>query len=443
MAPEYVRPRAPVPDTWTGPGAADATTAGAPLVAWQDYFGDPKLRAVVDLALQNSRDLKVAVLNVERAAALYRIQRAALYPGVGAGVTADVSRVPEKVSGSDDPKIAEFYQVGFGTTTWELDLFGRIRSLRDAALQQYLATEHAKAATQISLIAAVVSTYLSLAADRDGIALARNTFDTQQSTLALIQKTRDIGTGSGLEVEQARSQVELARVQIARFEGFAATDRNLLDMLTGAPVPADLLPQALGPVTQVRVTAGVPSEVLLRRPDILAAEAQLRAANANIGAARAAFFPTISLTGTLGSASADLSGLLQSGTGSWSFTPRLTTPIFAGGALRANLKVSEVNRDLAVAQYEKAIQGAFREVSDALSLRTTLLAQQEAQTALVAALDKAYRLSEARYKAGLDGYLGVLVQQASLFNAQQTLVGVRLAEQVNAVVLFKVLGGGV
>jgi multidrug efflux system outer membrane protein len=443
MAPEYVRPEAPVADAWTEPGAARATAAGAPLVTWQDYFADPRLRSVVDLALQNSRDLRVAALNVERAAALYRIQRAELLPGVGAGVTADVARVPEKVSGKDGPRISEYYQVGFGTTTWELDLFGRVRSLRDAALQQYFATQHAQAATQISLVAAVASTYLALAADQEGVQLARSTLKTQQNTLDLVQKIRDIGAGSGLEVEQARSQVELARAQMARYEGLVAVDRNLLDMLVGAPVPPDLLPQALGSVTTLTLTAGVPSEVLLRRPDILAAEAQLQAANANIGAARAAFFPTISLTGTLGSASADLSNLLQSGTGMWTFTPRLTTPIFSGGALRANLKVSQVNRDVAVAEYEKAIQGAFREVSDALSLRTTLLAQQQAQTALVAALDKAYRLSEARFKAGMDSYLGVLVQQASLFNAQQTLVTVRLAEQVNAVRLFKVLGGGV
>ncbi len=442
LAPDYARPAAPVPEAWPAE-AASGTPGEFEVVEWRQYFADPKLRSVVQLALDHNRDLRIAALNVDKAAALYRIQRGQLYPGVGVQAAAEVYRVPEKLSGADGPETVEQYSVNVGTASWEIDVFGRLRSLKAAALERFLATEQARSATQISLVAGVASSYLVLAADLEALELARATLQNQQSTLDLVQRTRDVGVTSGLEVRQARSQVESARAQIARYEGLVASDRHLLDMIVGAPVPADLLPQALGGVTEVSLAPGVPSDVLLRRPDILAAEGLLKAANANIGAARAAFFPTISLTAGLGSASADLTRLLQVGTGSWTIAPQLIAPIFAGGSLKANLAAARVDREIAVAEYEKAIQGAFREVSDALSLRATLVAQQQAQASLVTALEETYRLSEARYRAGMDGYLGVLVAQTALFNAQQALVSVRLAEQVNAVTLFKVLGGGV
>ncbi|MGZ6987917.1 MAG: efflux transporter outer membrane subunit, partial [Thermoanaerobaculia bacterium] len=325
-----------------------------------------------------------------------------------------------------------------------LDFFGRIRSLNARSLEQYLATEEARRAAQTALVAAVAGTYLNLAADGENLRLARVTLEAQQSSYELIRETRDAGLASDLDVRQAQSQVEASRVNVAAFTGAVAVDQHALQLLVGAPVGPDLLPEQFGTVTDPRgVSAGLPSDVLLRRPDILAAEHMLRAANANIGAARAAFFPRISLTATYGTQGPQLSDLFGPGTMTWSFVPQIVAPLFASGSLLANLKVSEVDREIAVAQYEKAIQGAFAEVSDALILRTTLVAQREAQAALVVALDETWRLYDARYQAGIDSYLGVLVAQQALFNAQKGEVSVRLAEQANLVTLYKVLGGGV
>jgi multidrug efflux system outer membrane protein len=259
----------------------------------------------------------------------------------------------------------------------------------------------------------------------------------------MIQKSRDAGVASDLDVRQAQTQVETARALLARYTGLVELDRHELVLLAGRPIPPELLPEGLGAVEPMKgVAAGMSSEVLLRRPDIMAAEFQLKGVNASIGAARAALFPRISLTAAIGLVSPDLSGLF-SGSGAWSLAPQLTAPIFNSGALKANVEATRLARDAAVAQYEKAIQSAFREASDALVLRATLAEQRDAEAALVRALEETYRLSEARYKAGIDGYLGVLVAQRSLFLAQQGLVGVRLAEQQNLVNLYKVLGGGV
>lgn len=445
LAPTYSRPASPVPPAFrdSAPGAASAAP-GIVDTRWQDYFVDQRLRTVISLALANNRDLRVASLNVERAQALYRVQRGALLPGVGAQATADITRVPEELSGKDDAATSEQYTTVIGVPSWEIDLFGRLRSLKAAALEQYLATEHARAGAQVSLVAAVAATYLQLAADRESLDLSRATLAAQQSSLGLIERSQALGVATGLDVAQARSQVDVARADVALFEGAVAVDRHALDLVAGAPVIDDLLPSGLHAVTAaVDLPAGMPSAVLLNRPDILAAEARLKSSNASIGAARAAFFPRISLTAGLGSASADLASLLQSGTGTWSFAPQIVAPIFAGGTLKANLRAARVEREIAVAQYEQSIQVAFREVSDALSTRPALTAQHAAITSLVEQLSTAHRLSEARYRAGMDGYLGVLVAQRSLFAAQRSLVGVRLAEQANQVALYKVLGGGV
>jgi multidrug efflux system outer membrane protein len=324
-----------------------------------------------------------------------------------------------------------------------LDLFGRVRSLKTAALEQYLATQQARSAAQISLVGAVASSYLALAGDRENLRLAQETLNTQQASYNLILHTRDAGMASDLDLRQAQSQVEAARVDIARYSGLVSLDENTLNLLVGTPVPANLLPNELSSDSTLKdIAAGVPSEVLLRRPDILMAEHQLQAAYANIGAARAAFFPRISLTGGVGFVSSELQNLFTYNTRTWTFAPRATLPIFDAGARKANYKVAQVDRDLAVAEYEKAIQSAFREVSDSLSLRTRLLEQQEAQQALVTTLEETYRLSEARYKAGIDGYLSVLVAQRSLYGAQQGLVNLRRAHLGNLVTLYKVLGGG-
>ena len=441
MAPKYSRPAPPVPETWPNGALQGAGPAAADL-RWQDFFTDPGLRSVIDLALANSRDLRVAALNVEKAQALYRIQRSELYPGVGVMASGDRYRLPEKMSSDGKASIKEQDSVNVGVLSWELDLFGRLRNLKERALNQYLATEQARTATQTSLVAAVAQSYLLHAADSENLQLAKATFEAQKAAYELIAKSRELGIASDLELRQAQSQVDSARSEVAQFRGLVALDRNALDLLTGTPVPAELLPEGLTAVGELKdVSAGLPSEVLLGRPDILAAEFQLKAAYANIGAARAAFFPRVSLTAGAGSMSPELSGLFGSGTRTWSFAPQAIAPIFAGGSLRANLKVAKADRDIAVAQYEKAIQAAFREVGDGLVRRESLAEQLDAQRSLVAALDESHRLSTARYQAGLDGYLGVLVAQRSLYGAQQGLVATRLAYQTNQITLYKTLGG--
>lgn len=433
----YHRPAPPVPHAWP------ATVSDAPLAAdlkWQEYFTDRRLQSVIELALANNRDLRIAALNVDKLQALYRIQRAGQFPAVNVSDRRDFYRLPKKMSTTGESQTVEQH-VNLGSVSWELDFFGRIRSLKSQALEQYLATQQARSATQIALVAAVANSYLALAADRENLRLAQETLMTQQALYELILRTREAGMASDLDLRQAQSQVEAARADIARYSGQVAVDENALNLLAGTSVPADLLPGELN-VDLKDVAAGIPSEVLLRRPDILSAEHQLKAAYANIGAARAAFFPRISLTGGAGFMSGDLSDLYKFGARTWNFAPQLILPIFDAGARRANVKVAQVDRDAAIAEYEKAIQTAFREVSDCLSLRTRLMEQQEAQEALVNALAETYRLSEARYKSGIDSYLSVLVAQRSLYGAQQVLIGLRFARLSNLVTLYKVLGGG-
>jgi multidrug efflux system outer membrane protein len=449
MIPPYERPPLPVPEAFQDTSGIDrdASTAPAPTdLRWQDFFTDARLRSLIDLALAGNRDLRVATLNIEKAAALYRIQRAELNPTIGVQAMDVRTRLPEKLALAEGglAGTSSQYSVEVGLASWELDLFGRLRSLNARALEQYLATEEARRGAQTALVAGVAGSYLSLAADGENLRLARETLEAQKASYELIRATRDAGLASDLDLRQSQSQVEAARVNVAVYTGAVAVDRNALRLLVGSPVSPDLLPEQFGTVTDPRgVSAGLPSDVLLRRPDILAAEHQLRAANANIGAARAAFFPRISLTASFGTLAPDVSDLFTAGTRTWTFAPQIVAPLFASGSLLANLKASKVDRAIAVAQYEKAIQVAFAEVSDALTLRTTLVAQREAQEALVVALRETWRLYDARYQAGIDSYLGVLVAQQALFNAQQGEVSVRFAEQANLVTLYKVLGGGV
>jgi len=441
MAPKYTRPPAPVPAAWPD-GAAKP---GAPVAAdtrWQDYFTNPGMQSVIKLALANNLDLRVAALNVEKAQALYRIQRSELSPNAGVMGSGQKYRLPEKMNDNGKAKIIEQYSVNVGILSWELDFFGRLRSLKAQALNRYLATEQAHAAAQITLVAAVAQSCLLHAADCENLRLAQATFESQKTFYDLISRSRELGIASELELRQAQSQMDSARADAARFRGLVAMDQNALELLVGTRVSPDLLPSGFDAAGELKdVSASLPSEVLLRRPDLLLSEYQLKAANANIGAARAAFFPRVSLTAGFGSMSPELSGLFGSGTRTWSFTPQIVAPLFAGGSLWANLKVAKVDREIAVAQYEKAIQSAFREVADGLVQRETLVDQLEAQRSLVEALDVSYRLSEARYKEGLDGYLGVLVAQRSLYGAQQGLVATRLVYQANQITLYKALGG--
>ncbi len=444
---QYVRPGLPVPSDWPASSAAGAGVPGAPAAGdlkWQEYFADQRLQSVIDLALANNRDLRVAALNIEKAQALYRIQRAEQFPTVAASATANAYRVPESLSSNSHSETFAQYTVGLGTASWELDLFGRIRSLKSQALEQYLATEQVRSATQISLISAVANSYLALAADREGLKLAQVTLDAQQVTYELIQRITESGMASDLDLRQAQSQVEAARVDIARYSGQLALDENALNQLVGAPVTSTLLAEDLSKVADLKeIAPGLPSDLLLRRPDILAAEHQLKAANANINAARAAFFPRVALTAAAGITSSDLTNLFKPAAGTWNFAPQVTLPIFDSGARQAGYTAATVDRDAAVAEYEKSIQAAFREVSDALSQRTALANEQQALQSLIDALQETYRLSDARYKGGIDSYLSVLVAQRSVYVAQQQMVGLRLARLSNLVTLYKVLGGGI
>lgn len=449
MAPKYERPAMPVADAFSPPTGVLAPAEAAPAapaateVRWQDFFADPRLVSVVDQALANNRDLRIATLTIEKARALYRIQRSELNPTIGVQATGQRYRIPEKMGENGEAKTVGEWSVGLGLASWELDFFGRLRSLKDRSLEQYLATEQAQRATRISVVAAVAATWLQLAADSESLKLSRETLDAQRASYDLIRASRDAGVASDLDLRQAESQVETARASVAAYTGAVAVSRNALDLLVGSRVGDELLPRELGVVADAKaIAAGLPSQVLLNRPDILAAEHQLRGANANIGAARAAFFPRISLTAGIGTMSPDLGSLFAAGTRTWTFAPQILAPLFASGSLLAQLKVSKVDREIAVAQYEKAIQTAFAEVNDALALRETLVDQREAQDALVVSLEETLRLSDARYKAGIDGYLGVLVAQRALFTAQRVQVGVHLLEQVNLVTLYKVLGGG-
>jgi len=426
----------PLPDTTAAPAAGTTGATAAADIGWRDFFVDPRLEELVARALENNRDLRVAVLNVERARGVYRIQRADRVPTVEGNAT--------MVRTGGDGRVTESFAASAGITEFELDLFGRVRNLSEAALQQYFAQEEARRSAQLALIAEVAYAYLTLASDQEQLRVVESTLRTREESHVLTEKRYEFGAVSALDLNQSRTQVEAARADVARYAGQVAQASNALQLLVGAPIGPELLPDAFGEsVTGLApLPAGLPSETLLGRPDVRAAEHQLRARNANIGAARAAFFPSIKLTGTYGSASDELSGLFDAGTQAWSFIPQVTVPIFEGGRLRANLAVAQADRDVALARYERAIQAGFREVADALALTATLAEQRVARQATVEAATEADRLSRARYEAGRDSYLVLLESQRTLYLAQQSLIVTRLAEQTNRVTLYKALGGG-
>lgn len=449
LAPSYHQPEAPVPAAWPE-GPAYPETVGQPQamaavdIAWQTLYIDPQLRQVITLALENNRDLRAALLRIERARAQYRIQRSDLFPKLDATAVGNIQRQPADLAGTGRADTVHRYDVGLGVSAWELDLFGRIRSLKEQALEQYLATEQARRSVQIGLVSDIAVSYLSLAADRERLQLARETLANQQAAFQLVKSRFEAGVASALDLNQARTSVDAARVDIARYTTFVAQDQNALDLLAGTTIADKLLPETLGPpdATLQEIGPSLSSEVLLRRPDILEAEHQLKGANANIGAARAAFFPSISLTSDAGTASRALSGLFAGGSFAWAFAPRISLPIFNAGENRARLQVAKTDRDLAVASYEKAIQTAFREVADALARRGTIDEQLAAQQSRTDATAESYRLSRARYQKGVDSYLNVLDSQRSLYDAQQALISVRLDRLTNLVTLYRVLGGG-
>ena len=446
LIPDYQRPDAPVAADWpqgAAYGSAAAEGERAADLQWRAFFRDPALQRLVQLALENNRDLRVAALNVEAYRALYRIQRSELLPSVSADGSGSRQRLPADLSQNGAASTGGQYSATLGVNAWELDFFGRLRSLNEQALEQYLATEQAARSTQISLVASVATAYLQWQADLALLQLTEDTLQTYEDSYRLTQRSFDVGVADALALSQARSAVDSARVSLAQYRRLVAQDRNALTQLLGSGLPDDL-PQGLALDAELleSVPAGLPSDLLQRRPDLLQAEHQLKAANANIGAARAAFFPSVSLTANAGTASSQLSGLFDGGSGTWLFQPSISLPIFNAGRLRANLDYAELQKDIQVAQYEKAIQVAFQEVADRLAARTTYREQLAAQRALLDTTETYYDLAERRYRTGVDSYLTLLDAQRQLFSVRQQLIGDRLDQLASEVELYKALGGG-
>ena len=450
LAPKFVQPALSVPDAVSAQAGTPAV-ANAPALSYaqaQAWIQNSQLREVVALALTHNRDLRIAVDNIEKARAQYGITRADLLPSITAQGQGTRSRTSADINSSGQSSISEQFTAQLGFTSYEIDFWGRVRNLSEAGLQAFLQSEENQRNVQIGLVADVSNAWLSLAGDMARLQLAKDTLASREKAYALTKRMFEIGSTSGLVLAQNLSTVETARADVAAFTSQVARDRNALQLLVGGVVAADLLPTAQtlavsddNNLALLPVPEQLPSSVLLKRPDVQSAEHNLRAMNANIGAARAAMFPTISLTGSVGSGSRELDALFGSGNGTWSFMPQIRLPIFDGGRLRAGVDVANANQRIAVAQYEKTVQTAFKEVADALADRAQWGERLGAQTGMVLATQKAFDLSEARFQAGVDNYLTVLDAQRSLYAAQQTLITLRLAEQTNRTTLWKVLGG--
>ncbi|MDB6106850.1 MAG: multidrug transporter [Gammaproteobacteria bacterium] len=465
LEPEYQRPEAPMSQQWpSGPAFAGASVdvsdnaappAAAADIGWREFFTDPRLQKLIEVALQHNPDARIAALNIAAARAQYQIQRADLFPTIAATGVEQVEKYPSGVAGiaaSNGGAVgsggrsypSRYYNVGIGFTSYEIDLFGRIRSLNHQRLQQYFSFIETRRSTQISLVAEVANAYLTLLADQELLHVTQDTLSSQEVSYKLTRMSYDGGIVTALDLRQAETSVDTARANLAQYTRQAAQDQNALVLLLGTPLAADLPPGAGLDEQKLLedLPADLPSDLLVRRPDILAAEHNLIAANASIGAARAAFFPSITLTGSYGTASTQLSGLFDHGSTAWTFSPQIILPIFAGGANAASLSLATVQKNINIVHYEQAIQTAFREVADALAGRGTLDSQIAADQALVEATGESYRLSDMGFRGGVENYLSVLDSQRSLYVAQQTLIGVKLARLQNLVTLYKALGGG-
>ncbi len=442
LAPVYTRPAAPVAATWP----VAAPTGGAAVSAqpgWRDLVADAGLRATIAQALGNNRSLRATLLAIQQARATYQIQEAAQWPTLNAQGSFSTARTPAQAANGGAVVHTRTLTAGLGTAAYELDFFGRVQNLKDAALEAYLQTEEAARSAQIALVAEVSTAWLTLAADQDLMALAQATLQSQQDSYAMTKRRVELGADSELTLLQAQTTVETARRDAAAYAAQVHQDRNALDLLVGRSLDPANLPQAgaAAAATQlVAVPAELPSAVLQRRPDVLAAEHQLKAANADIGAARAALFPSISLTASAGTASRSLGDLFKGA--AWSFVPSVSLPIFDGGARKAAVAAAEVAHDIRLAGYESAVQTAFREVADTLAVRASLAERLAAQQALAQATQRSLELAQQRYRAGADSHLTVLDAQRTAYAAQQGLISLQLTEQINRVTLFKVLGGG-
>lgn len=444
MEPKYDRPALPVASDWTTSKGVDAGKVQD--IGWSQFFNQPDMKQVITLALANNRDLRVAALNVDTARATFQIDRAALLPTLNATGGETATHLPGGLysTQSTGPVTYQQYSAGVGVSAYELDLFGRVRSLRDQGLETYLATEATQRATQISLVSQVAEGYLSLAADNDLLKLAIDTASSQNSSYELTKRSFDQGVSNSQDLAQAETTVRSAQADIAQYTRQVRQDVNALTLLVGTQIPQQLLQNAsLNNKWNFPATpAGLPSDLLTRRPDIIAAEHTLKAANANIGAARAAFFPSITLTGSAGTESGSLSRLFDGGTGAWSFGPSINIPIFDGGVNSANLDIANTRKKIEIANYEKAIQTAFKEVSDGLAGQATYGNQLKSVQQANDANQRNFDLSQQRFRGGVDSYLSVLVAQRSLYAAQQTLISTKLAQLNSDITLFKALGGG-
>lgn len=444
LAPKYEQPTSPAPMAYENVEAA-AAAVPASEIGWKEFFPDAELRDLIGRALLNNRDLRIATLNVEAARAQYRIQRADLVPSINATGVANNQRTPASLSPSGESELTRTYSSGLTMPSFELDLFGRVRSLRNAALEQYFAVEENRTAAQLTLVSEVATAWLTLIADRELLRLATETRDSQKQSYDLTKLRFDQGVSGEIELRRSESLWREADVDIAQQTRRVAQDRNALALLVGEPLPSEtgVKAQAIDAQSFAKeLPAGLPAELLVRRPDLRSAEHALRAANANIGAARAAFFPSIELTGFYGNASDDLSALFQAGHTSWSFVPSIRLPIFSGGANLASLDLANARKRIEIARYEQSIQVAFREVADALIGRTTLEDQLRAQEALTRAAEASYRLADMRYRGGVDSYLGSLIAQRDMYDAQRALIVTRLAGSINLIQLYQALGGG-
>lgn len=445
MQPKYVRGELPVPPSWpTGDAYLRQSEAALPSVSYRDIFRDPRLQRLIDQSLADNRDLRAAAANIVAFRAQHRIQRADLFPTVSAGGGATFREGSANIPGgtTTNTTFIDNYSVDLGVTAFELDLFGRVRSLTDAALNRYFAQEAAARAVRLTLIADIAAAWATYAADRSLLTLAERTVTSAGQSVRLTRARLQGGIAPRTDLRQAELVLEQAQSDLAEQKTALAQDVNALQLLVGTPVDPALLPVSIEEAapTLAELPAGLDSRVLLRRPDVVQAEYGLRAANADIGAARAAMFPRISLTAVLGFASGALGSLFSNGAFNWSAAPSVDYPIFRAGAGRAGVEQTKAQRDVALAQYERAIQTAFREVSDALARRCTIDAQEGAQRRLVAASQDNYVLSDARYRGGIDTFLQSLDAQRSLYSAQRSLIGTRLIRANNLVTLYRTLG---
>ncbi|NLY34396.1 MAG: efflux transporter outer membrane subunit [Alcaligenaceae bacterium] len=449
LSPNYERPGMPVPDQFPGQGSSPAQSDGIQHTAdlgWETFFKDERLKALIPIALENNRDMRIAIQRVEEARALYGIQRSDRFPQIGVNAQQTAQRMPEdmRAGGALSPSVTRSNIAGIGMTNFELDFFGRQRSLSEAAFEQYLATQQARTTVQINLIGQLASTYFTLRNLEAQKELVNKTIKSRQGTLNLVQSRYSGGVASILDVNQAKTTLEAAKASLAEITRGEMRTRNALQLILGQPAPANLPPAApfTSDVVMGKLPTGLPSALLTRRPDILAAENRLKAANANIGAARAAFFPSISLTGLLGIASPDLGSLFDGGNGMWSFNPVINIPIFTAGKLSNNLNLAEVRSDIAVAEYEKSIQTAFREVADALAGESTYQSQLEALRAQQAAAYETLKIANLRYSSGIDSFLQVQSAEVALFTVQQGFLQTGFDSIQNRIELYKALGGG-